>query len=231
MIKVCLAIIDNKRTWKDYFVISLMDLIEYTRKSGVEVELMYIIANSVEMMRNCTVLNCIQNDFTHYISLDSDMNYPKDTIIRLLEHNKDIVVPRLYRRNPPFTSVQAYKYKYPFWEDSNLLKEKNKGLVKVEVSGPPAMLIKSGVLKTIYENTGKVWFEREYSFNGQSKADNFKKVSISEISSDVKFCKLIKDYGFEIWVDTDFDIPHECNDYFVINGNLERKELKKQKDL
>lgn len=227
MTKVCLAIIDNRRTWKDYFSVSLISLLDYTRKNGVEVELRYYVANSVETMRNYTVLDCLQGDFTHYMALDLDMEYPEDLIIRLLNHNKDIVVPRLYRRSFPYTIVQAYKYHFPFWEQSNLLKEINQGLVKVEISGPPGMLIKTKILREIYEKTGKVWFEREYELKGNAINGDFSKVSIFETGSDVLFCKKIKDIGAEIWVDTDFDIPHESGDFFVVDGKIQKKEFRK----
>lgn len=223
--EVYLAIIDNRRVWNDYFCINLMDMIEHTKKAGIGVSMGYFVANSVETMRNMTMLDFLKSDARYYMALDLDMIYSKDLIIKLLNHQKDIVVPKLFRRTPPYTSVQAYKYQFPFWEESNLLKEDKKGLVKVEVSGPPGMLIKREVIEDIYEQTGKVWFERAYEFMGE---ENWKDKSIFETGSDVLFCKKVKDAGYEIFVDTDFDIPHECGDFFVFNGEVKNHAFRRK---
>lgn len=222
--EVYLAIIDNRRVWNDYFSINLMDLVETTKKEGINVRLGYFVANSVETMRNLTVLDFLKSGADYYMALDTDMEYPSDLIIKMVNHNKDIVVPKLYRRTPPYSIVQAYKYHFPFWEESNLLKEDKKGLVKVEISGPPGMLIKRKVFEDIYNKTGDVWFNRVYEFRGP---EDWNKKTVFEIGSDVRFCEKVKNAGYEIWVDTDFDIPHECGDFFVFNGEVNHKTMKR----
>ncbi|MDD4111295.1 MAG: hypothetical protein PHS54_07170, partial [Clostridia bacterium] len=57
--------------------------------------------------------------------------------------------------------------------------------------------------------------------------EDWNKKTVFEIGSDVRFCEKVKNAGYEIWVDTDFDIPHECGDYFVFNGEVKHKTMQR----
>lgn len=48
---------------------------------------------------------CEDGSFTHMLFLDSDMRFPKDTAIRLLERNVPAVCASYTERNPPFRPV------------------------------------------------------------------------------------------------------------------------------
>lgn len=136
--------------------------------------------------RTWLVKQAIKLDATHLFFVDTDMQFPPDTIQRLLAHDKPIVSVDYNRRKFPLESVLTQK------DES----EKNDtDLYRVKVAGTGCMLIDltvftSGVLKL-------PWF-------------NFGRGGAGELTlgEDAWFCYTAQDAGHEIWVDPTIKVLH-----------------------
>lgn len=59
----------------------------------------------VDQARNVLVEKCLATNATHLLFLDSDMIWPKETVSRLLSHNKPVVSGLYFQKEAPFNPV------------------------------------------------------------------------------------------------------------------------------
>ena len=140
--------------------------------------------------RNMFVEKAINNEYDYIFMVDSDMVLTEDTLIRLLEHNKDIVSGLCFKRRFPYEpaclSVCRIENNVPVFEamsqwNSNELKE-------VEGVGSACVLIKTDVFKALGEIN---WY-----------------MPTLEFSEDYSFCLRAREQGYPIFVDTSLVIGH-----------------------
>lgn len=128
---------------------------------------------------------------THIFWLDSDMQFPKDALIRLLARKEDIVLTNYVGRRPPRIGPIAFKKLSPvkgqpherLWTDDS-----STGLEEVEAAGFGVALTKSGVFAKI----GPPGFQTIYD-----------KETGRWTGEDVFFCLRAREAGYKIYVDQD----------------------------
>jgi hypothetical protein len=128
----------------------------------------------------------IEKKSTHIFFIDSDMEFPPNTLKRLLAHDKDIITVEYNRRKLPPESV------------TQPLEEKSETeLYKARVIGAGCLLIKTSV----FEKVAKPWF-------------NFGRNSVGEvvIGEDTWFANSARDAGFDVWIDPQLKVGH-CGEY------------------
>jgi len=199
--KVLISVISNRGSWPKHFAISLIELINHTRKKYY-VEYFVVSSCSVNHMRNRSALISINKGreargfkFDYQVQLDDDMMYPKDFIEKFIEHDKDCVVGVACQRTPPFSPVQYKEFNgVDFKKEDNLIRLKgDEGLVKVGISGPVGMVIKTEVFDKL-----KYPYYQQIETNDQP----------SYIGGDVNFACALKDAKIDIWCDSSVSFPH-----------------------
>ena len=192
--KIMIAIIDNTGSLKDRFVRSLIDLHITTLQSFPNTNLRFVKACQVNHMRNIAVKLAVEEEFDYLIQIDTDHVYNPYTIIRLIVHDKDFVTVPTKQRVSPFLPTQYKKLINPVKQPGNAVYVKNKeGLIKIEGSGPVAMLMKVSALKQI--EFPQYYMDYSYGFD-------------NTMGGDFVFCKTIKEKGFELFLDPTIDCPH-----------------------
>lgn len=127
--------------------------------------------------------------------MGDDHTFETDCLLRLLAHGKDVVMPHVTVRKPPFFSL-VYKTEnapghYQVWQQEDLPAG---GLVEV-AGGPGAgMLVRKHVLDAV----GDPWYE-----NGMTGR--------AETGHDLYFCTKARKHGFTCWVDLDTPMGHISN--------------------
>lgn len=117
--------------------------------------------------------------------LDSDMEYPPDTLNRLLAHDVDVVGGMCYRKVPPYNPTIYKKQRYS--EDMCYMSTwPENQLIEVDATGAACLLIKREVLEALPDPI----FED------------------SKVSEDMTFCKKARAAGFKVYVDTSLHIGH-----------------------
>lgn len=163
--------------------------------------------------------DAIAAECTHTLWLDSDMRFPKDSIIRLLKHDTGIVCGNYAKRRFP-TEPIAVKKNTPDMDATFInrvyTEDDSTGLVEVDYCGMGVMLVKSEV----YKSMEYPWFAIPWV----PAAEDY-------IGEDVWFCRRAAQNGHKTYVDQDlskqifhigtFEYKHEhaiaCRD--VENGN------------
>jgi len=152
-----------------------------------------------------TVLRDHQS-YSHILFLDIDHRFPKDTIIKLLSHNKSIVSGLSFKRTEPYNPV-IFNWDNEIEEYVNIIEWKNE-LFEVDATGGACLLVETEVFKKMKFP----WFEFYTGFDRSNR-----KISISE---DLYFCKKAKELGYSIFID-----PTCTNDHLgIINVNKQTWE-------
>jgi GT2 family glycosyltransferase len=122
---------------------------------------------------------------SHILFLDTDMRFPKNTIDRLLAHDKPIVAANYATRRLPIKTV-AFKTSTDW--DCVYTTEDKTGLEPVAAVGMGVMLIK----REVFEKIELPWFiigynPKTFEFSGE----------------DIFFCRQAKKAGYDILIDHD----------------------------
>lgn len=130
---------------------------------------------------------CLEDNATHILWVDSDMRFPKQALIHLLGHNKQVVGINYSKRrfNEGFTAIKELFG--PRCETT----EKSTGLEEVAALGFGCLLMRVDALAEFPHPKEKPWFLREYQGDG------------GWLGEDVYFCKMLSERGVKMYVDHD----------------------------
>jgi len=136
--------------------------------------------------RTWLVKRAVELDATHILFIDSDMQFPPDTVDRLLALEKPIVSVKYHKRKFPLETVLT---QLPESEEND---EKP---YRVAVAGTGVMLIDlsvftAGIIKLPWFNFGR-------GAHGELT-----------LGEDAWFCYSAREAGFEVWVDPTIPVRH-----------------------
>ncbi len=155
-------------------------------------EWQFIARALVYVAREQIAQYAIDKNFDYVFFLDSDMVIAPDTLLKLFEHDKDIVSGIAFKRSPPYQPC--------FYEKCNLNNNvpqlefftdwESDAILEAEGVGMACVLIKTDVFK----NISKPWFAPEFN-----------------IGEDLSFCLKAREAGYKIHVDTSINAGHVGN--------------------
>lgn len=158
--------------------------------------------------RNIIVKEVVQKDWDYLLFIDDDNPVPKDTLVKLLEDDKDIVsVPILSRRADPKTGHWLCAFYSQYFNELRFYfpveKFREEGyLHKVDAVGMGCTLIKRNVLEVLYQKYKDFVFEFTVTNLKEPIQLDDREVGGRRMSEDLEFSERATDAGFEIWLDT-----------------------------
>jgi len=185
------------------FAKSLANLTSYLTKQNVDFEIFSALGTVIPDLRQLLANRALESKADYILWLDSDMHFPKDTVDRLLAHDKDIVAATYSTRVKPLRSV-AFINQYDL--DARL--DAKTGLHKVWAVGMGCMLVS----RKVFEVLPKPWFAHVYN----EVEDNF-------VGEDVYFCKQAAEHGFKTFIDVDLSkqVAHYGIKAFILDETNE----------
>lgn len=162
----------------------------------------------IHSARQDLALAAIQQEATHVLWLDSDMSFPRDTLLRLLAHGKHMVGANYCSRTVPPRFVAIKKMGLDPGVRSERLPTlgESTGLEEVDAIGFGAVLMTTELLFAAVEDGpplfGNEWIPGKNQWMGE----------------DVFFCRKVRALGFHIWVD--HDLSKECGHYGQLKYEL-----------
>lgn len=157
----------------------------------IELGVAVITGTYIHSARRKMLQTCIEAKCTHILWLDSDMRFPPDTLVRLLNHQKSVVGINYANRQFP-TGFVAFERLNE--NESVRLKTlaDSTGLVTVDALGFGVLLMAlNDVVPVLPPLEEDPWFTYDW------KPDQ------NEVGEDVHFCFLLKKKGIDIYVDQD----------------------------
>jgi len=154
--------------------------------------------------RNRIVEQARARKCTHIMFLDQDMTFPKDTITKMINANKDIVCGLYFQRDYPHLPTGMISINEKEYSRITKKQIESNQLIEVDAAGTGCMLIK----EEVFEAMGYPWFD--YSvYKGYTW-----------YTEDVMFSRKAKKLGYKIWYDTSIKCGH------IIDYELTEKDWK-----
>lgn len=160
---------------------------------GYKVDFQYFYGYNIEQVRNLIAHWAVNYDYL--FSVDSDIAFEKDTLVKLLSHDKDMVSGMYIQRKPDVQILEIYEHNQ-FGGVSNIPYDNikhHKGLLEIAGCGFGCVLIKSEVIRKI----GYPQFVYKSAIDHRNT-----------ISEDVYFCAKALENGFKIYADTTIMCDH-----------------------
>lgn len=152
----------------------------------------------VDDARNIMVAEFLQTDCEALIFIDADMSWDPDSIVRLANHDRDVVAVAYPKKqdNQRFTAVTLPG---EIWSDAE-------GLIPVRSTGTGFMKIKRQVLQNFFDESPKFR-------TGEADVDCaeifVRTIDNGErVSGDVAFCYRVRATGTKVFVDPEVRIGH-----------------------
>lgn len=195
-IAISLAAMDSVET---LFALDLAKLVGYSASTIVAskqamIRLNVLSSSLIACSRNDLAAEALQTGCTHMLCIDSDMRFPKDALVRLLRHDKDIVgINYSTRKVPP--GYVAFKTKGVDGAPHVRCKTtaESTGLEQVDAIGFGLVCINLDVFRGLAYPAFDVTYDRDHK---------------EWVGEDVNFCLKAKANGREVWVD--HDLSKEC---------------------
>ena len=163
---------------------SLPPMACYARSKGIEIDMLPVGLSLIYTARERAADTLIQGGYDALLFIDSDMAVPANMLVKLIEHDKDIVSALAFKRFPPYEPCifkKCDREGTEFWLDYP------KGLIEIQGVGMACTLIK----RKVFESVPKPWFFPE-----------------PKIGEDLAFCIRAKEQGFKIFCDTELICGH-----------------------
>lgn len=172
------------------------------------VGLLFALRYRTDHARNLIVREAIQKEWDYVLFIDDDNPVPKDSLVKLLEDDKDVVsVPILSRRADPKTGHWLCAFYGQYFNELRFYfpidKFREEGyLHKVDAVGMGCTLIKRNVLEALYQKYKDYVFEFTVTNLKEEIQLEDRLIGGRRMSEDLEFSERARDAGFEIWLDT-----------------------------
>jgi FkbM family methyltransferase len=181
---------------------SIYDLIV---PEGYQTTFQYFYGYNIDQIRNL-IADWVVKGYDYLFSVDSDIGFAPDTLVKLLAHDKDVVSGLYIQRKPGQHILEVYEHNnqggvtnIPYG------KIKGRGLVEIAGCGFGCTLVKAEVMKAI----GYPQFKYHSALN-----------HANTISEDVDFCRKALAKGYKIWADTTVQCSHTGSFTFNVDNNI-----------
>lgn len=193
--RITIALCTNREV-KAKTVASLLELVTFYK----DIDFHILVANRgfhIGENRNYCVIQAQKNQSDYLFFVDDDMVFEKDTLTRLLAHNKEVIGVNSYSRCLPLSSTVGLmdkdgKYMHPDKHSAIEMKIPDT-LFKCYFVGTGVMLIDMKV----FDKIEKPYFVFKSDKNGMIVH-----------GEDGSFCEKVKSIGIDIWCDPTIEIFH-----------------------
>lgn len=139
--------------------------------------------------------------------MGDDHDFAPDTLLRLLDHNVDVVIPPTLCKVMPFLPCVMHGNGNMKWDEEMIIyswEELSKSgllaLPRGDFIGQAGMLVRKPVL----DRVGDPWFKAGFLDPGR-------------LQEDMTFCMQLQELGYTIWIDCDQVLDH----YFIMGATAQ----------
>lgn len=184
---------------KDDTVTSLIGAMDLVKQQGIEVGLMIVTGGYVAHNRNKLVQAAKEHQATHLMFIDADHIFKPSAILRLLDHDKDIVAANYNTRGNVSDDGRLLNILKPFDENGEMVTDGRvaefqmpKELFKVGGLGTGFMMVKMSVFDKLEQPYFVAWEEP----TGEHHTE------------DIDFCIKARNAGYDIWCSPRIEMQH-----------------------
>ena len=215
----------------------LTSLVAQFAGAGAPINLATVVNESlITRARNELVKHFMMSECTHLIFIDADIGFTAEDVIRLVAHDKDIVVGAYPLKGIRWSNLEGtekfedaedirrrtidYVVNFQFASEEDLVAGKLDvvdGLIQVKDAGTGFMCIKRNVIERMIEEVPNITYKKEVRFLMNDKDDGVRwAIFDSEIddedgrylSEDYLFCRRWQRLGGKVWLDPTITLNH-----------------------
>jgi len=228
--RVLIAVPCYDQSVTESFMMSMLDCSIFHARTGVQFSVTTISDSLISRARNLLVAKFMaMGDYTHLMFIDSDIGFPRDAIVRLLWHDKDVITASYPIKEIDWSKVEknvksgmtgkeilpnSVRFVVNPVVSGQKEIEYDKGGVSVYDAGTGFMLIKREAIAWMFsayphlkfvDDTGMLSDEEnKYAFalfNSFVENERF-------LSEDYGFCRYWQMSGGKIWTDPTIGLTH-----------------------
>lgn len=206
---------------KEQFWNCLDELRSYTHSKGISTIKIQRKGSAIHHARNLLVCDARKFPLAkHILWLDTDQAFERDLLLRLLEHDKDVVVANIYRKNTPYVPVVSV------W------KEDEKRLAPIHIDPEEGILRRvsaggTGVCLTrtsVFTRLPFPWFEMKYVPTPEWISTDTPEEKIIEghifLGEDVGFFMALQLHDIKVYCDFSIVVGHVGDHIFTYQDFL-----------
>lgn len=192
MAKITIGLPSGEMVYTD-FALSLAYLCTYTTMQGHQIALASVRSSVLADSRNHCVDVALKTNSDHLLFIDSDLIFPHDACVRLLDHchnKRHKIVGATYSKRYPNDKELATQVPDRFFSD-----KKEDDLIHTDVLPCGMLMIDTGVFRKMKSpHFTFEWNEKRGKHDGE----------------DVRFCREARRRGYDIMLDTtlSFELAH-----------------------
>lgn len=215
-----------------YYTDSMMALVGRCMERKVELAYSYIINESLIQRARNTLANIFveESDCTHLMFIDGDIKFNAEDVIKLLDHDKEIVCGIYPKKEINWWSVSEAVKSGTEYKDLpsasasmviNLIDYQKEmevaigDVVEVQNAGTGFMMIKREVFEKLkmvvpsYAKRSAVMYSKdEKDFEAEYFACSIQQGTNILLSEDYHFCEVARKHGIKVWADPSIKLSH-----------------------
>ena len=156
--------------------------------TGCTVHFQYFYGYRVDQVRNL-IADWVVKDYDYLFAVDHDVTFPRDTLVRLMAHDKDLVAG-IYRQRVEPQAIEIFDLAQQRMDISEVA---NRGLVEIGGCGFGCVLVKKKVL----EGVGYPQFEYHPALDHGNT-----------VSEDTDFCAKAMKRNYKLYCDSSILCGH-----------------------
>lgn len=180
-------------TAKNIEVDTFKSIYDLTVPEGYTTTFQYFYGYNIDQVRNL-IADWVVKGFDYLLSVDSDIVLPKDTLVKMLQHDKDLVTGVYIQRKHGAQIPEVYQLN-SFGGVTNMSLDQlaTNSLTEIAGCGFGCVLVK----KEVFAKVGYPQFEYHSAVDHRFT-----------VSEDVDFCRKSRDAGFKLYVDPTIVCDH-----------------------
>lgn len=203
-----------------YYTLSLIATVKLLEQNGIECVTAFFPNQIVTRARNLLTNHFLHSKFTHLFFIDADIQWAPEDVLKLINHDKDVIVGlypnKCYNFHKYFSNggkieneddiSKVLEYSTAFESEVNKLHENN--LMEVKHGATGFMMIKRNVIEALINHVEP--YVAPDTKETIYDIFNCKVVNNEYLTEDYYFCHLWKNicYG-KIWCDLSISLNHE----------------------
>lgn len=204
------------------YAICLAETALLLAKNHIQIEYRIVTSGSLLCAeRNRLLQSFIDSDCTHILCVDSDLGWPAQCVISMLQKNLPFVAGVYPARGPQ----HVFTFRPFLLENGSIEMDQQRALLRMENIPAGFMLIKREVIQKMMDDHP----ETKYVPKDPSAPSGFALFN-TEIENgefwgeDYVFCRRARESGFQIWVDPMIEFNHAGNIAMLMNALTMKKE-------
>lgn len=189
--------VPSQRTWEARMGAAMMSMLAHSMAQGISVMLLPFESSMITKARNDLVRAALDAEADYVFFIDTDMIFPPDTLVRLINRDKEIVGAVYNKRVPPYETMGQIAMPPGMTAEQAVTLSRKGGLWEAHMLPGGMILVKTDVFRKLHWP----WFFESYYRAGDTQevwkrilVDQFHTIPTQEALDEIFACPSFMDW-------------------------------------